>query len=403
MEQVAPRLANASKILTVLVVITTAINLKLDLLSNSGLTIEEYVGFGLAAVLLITSVVSSKERKIPTLSNSPTLEQQLAAMEETPTKSNSNTVPNQIENLQTKNIIESIIGAKSDVNAQQIHSAIGTLSSGKLGQDAKIMAEQLPAPHRHAEQMLDVPALMVKQNNTDRSNNVPLPALQTNVMVQQTTPDLPDLPDVVKIADTTEDKLPPMTDIDTLLNEIPIQVNSTPVPLPDLRERILHGHPRGPAPDRVGRHLVGRCTGTRPTTPLCHPVRSLPRGARGHQVRVPLRDPCHDRRSGSGPVALRPGRSNDPRSSHGGPVPRGGDCPSRPLDRSESGFHRECVVDPDPRRQHGRPHLANRVWAHDCGRVSNSMGVLVHTDDRTPAGPRPPGPGKLRAAESQVR
>ena len=63
-----------------------------------------------------------------------------------------------------------------------------------------------------------------------------MPALQTNVMIQQTTPDLPDLPDVVKIADTTEDKLPPMTDIDTLLNEIPIQVNSTPEPLPDLSE-----------------------------------------------------------------------------------------------------------------------------------------------------------------------
>ena len=157
-------------------------------------------------------------------------------MEETPTKSNTTDGSTQVENLQTKSIIESIIGDKADIKSQKIDSAIGTLSSGKLGQDAKIMAEQLPAPHRHAEQMLDVPALMVKQNNTDQSNNVPLPALQTNVMVEQTTPDLPDLPDVVKIADTTEDKLPPMTDIDTLLNEIPIQVNSTPEPLPDLSE-----------------------------------------------------------------------------------------------------------------------------------------------------------------------
>jgi len=93
MEQVAPRLANASKILTVLVAIGTAVNLKLDLLSNSGLSIEEYVGFGLTALLLIISIVSSKERKIPTLSDSPTLEQQLTAMEETPTKSNTSTIP----------------------------------------------------------------------------------------------------------------------------------------------------------------------------------------------------------------------------------------------------------------------------------------------------------------------
>ena len=236
MEQIAPRLANAGKILTALSIIVTATNLKLNLLKNPGFTIEEYVGLGLAAVFLIVSIISSKERKIPTFSDSPTLEEQLAAMEETPTKSNTTDGSTQVENLQTKSIIESIIGAKADINAQQIDSAIGTLSSGKLGQDAKIMAEQLPAPHRHAEQMLDVPALMVKQNNTDQSNNVPLPALQTNVMVEQTTPDLPDLPDVVKIADTTEDKLPPMTDIDTLLNEIPIQVNSTPEPLPDLSE-----------------------------------------------------------------------------------------------------------------------------------------------------------------------
>ena len=236
MEQVAPRLANASKILTVLVVITTAINLKLDLLSNSGLTIEEYVGFGLAAVLLITSIVSSKERKIPTLSNSPTLEQQLAAMEETPTKSNSNTVPNQIENLQTKNIIESIIGAKSDVNAQQIHSAIGTLSSGKLGQDAKMMAEQLPAPHRHADQVLDVPVLAVNQNVMPSSTNVPLPSGRVDAKIQQITPDLPELPDVLTIDDNAAHKLPSISDIDSLLNEIPVPNNPITESLPDLSE-----------------------------------------------------------------------------------------------------------------------------------------------------------------------
>ena len=236
MEQIAPRLANASKILTALSIIVTATNLKLNLLKNPGFTIEEYAGLGVAAVLLIISIISSKERKIPTFSDSPTLEEQLAAMEETPTKSNTTDGSTKAENLQTKGIIESIIGAKADINAQQIDSAIGTLSSGKLGQDAKIMAEQLPAPHRHAEQMLDVPVLRVKHNNTDPSNNVPLPALQTNVMVEQTIPDLPDLPDLVKNEDATEDKLPSMTDIDTLLNEIPVPKNPTNESLPDLSE-----------------------------------------------------------------------------------------------------------------------------------------------------------------------
>jgi len=236
MEQIAPRLANASKILTVLMVIGTAVNLKLDLLSNSGLTTEEYLGFGLAAVFLIISIISSKERKIPTLSDSPTLEEQLAAMEETPTKSNTTIIPNQIENRQTKNIIESIVGAKTDINAQQINSAIGTLSSGKLGQDAKMMAEQLPAPHRHADQVLDVPVLAVNQKIMDSSTNVPLPSGKVDADTQQITPDLPDLPDVVKIEDNSASKLPSISDIDSLLNEIPVPKNSITESLPDLSE-----------------------------------------------------------------------------------------------------------------------------------------------------------------------
>ena len=236
MEQIAPRLANAGKILSALSIIVTAINLKLDLLKNPGLTIEEYAGLGLAAVFLIISIISSKERKIPTLSDSPSLEEQLAAMEETPTKSNTSSVSNQVENLQTKNIIESIIGAKTDVNAQQIDSAIGTLSSGKLGQDAKMMAEQLPAPHRHAEQMLDVPVLEMNQKTMDSSNNVPLPSLETNVITEQVTPDLPELQDVAQIEDTTVDKLPSMTDIDALLNEIPVPKNPASESLPDLSD-----------------------------------------------------------------------------------------------------------------------------------------------------------------------
>ena len=234
MEQIAPRLANAGKILTALSIIVTATNLKLDLLKNPGLTIEEYVGLSLAAVFLIISVISSKERKIPTLSDSPTLEEQLAAMEETPTISKTSSVSTQVENLQTKTIIESIIGAKSDLKAQQLDSAIGTLSSGKIGQDAKIMAEQLPAPHRHAEQMLDVPVLGVKQKTIDSSNNVPLPSLQTTTIAEQVTPDLPNLPEVAQIEDTTMDKLPSVTDIDALLNEISVPKNPISDTIPNL-------------------------------------------------------------------------------------------------------------------------------------------------------------------------
>ena len=70
----------------------------------------------------------------------------------------------------------------------------------------------------------------------DSSNNVPLPSLETNVITEQATPDLPDLPNVAQIEDTTVDKLPSMTDIDALLNEIPVPKNPVSESLPDLSE-----------------------------------------------------------------------------------------------------------------------------------------------------------------------
>ncbi|MAH08554.1 MAG: hypothetical protein CL961_02665, partial [Euryarchaeota archaeon] len=85
-------------------------------------------------------------------------------------------------------------------------------------------------------QMLDVPDLETNQKTMDSSINVPLPSLETNVVIEQATPDLPDLPDVAQIEDTTVDKLPSMTDIDALLNDIPVPKNPASESLPDLSE-----------------------------------------------------------------------------------------------------------------------------------------------------------------------
>ena len=99
-----------------------------------------------------------------------------------------------------------------------------------------MMAEQLPAPHRHADQVLDVPVLAVNQNVMPSSTNVPLPSGRVDAKIQQITPDLPDLPDVLTIDDNAAHKLPSISDIDSLLSEIPVPNNPITEPLPDLSE-----------------------------------------------------------------------------------------------------------------------------------------------------------------------
>ena len=47
MEQRAPKLASADKILGSLMIIATAVNFKIDILENSGLSIEEYISLTL--------------------------------------------------------------------------------------------------------------------------------------------------------------------------------------------------------------------------------------------------------------------------------------------------------------------------------------------------------------------
>ena len=84
MEQRAPRLASAGKILGTLLIIATAINLKLDLLEKPGLSLEEYITISVAFVLFLIAFFASKEREIVELTNNMSLEEQFAQLESTP-------------------------------------------------------------------------------------------------------------------------------------------------------------------------------------------------------------------------------------------------------------------------------------------------------------------------------
>ena len=159
MEQRAPRLASAGRILGTLFIVATAVNLKIDLLDRPGISIEEYTAISVGIILFIIAFFASKERVIIELTNNMSLEEQLAQLESTPTKSSVAIKSYQVQSSQTQGIIDSILGGKAEVNEEQINQAIGTLSKGNFGQAAQSMAEQLPAPHKHAEGVVESPQL----------------------------------------------------------------------------------------------------------------------------------------------------------------------------------------------------------------------------------------------------
>ena len=61
MEQRAPRLASAGKILGTLIIIATAINLKLDLLEKPGLSLEEYITISVAFIAVSYTNIRAHE------------------------------------------------------------------------------------------------------------------------------------------------------------------------------------------------------------------------------------------------------------------------------------------------------------------------------------------------------
>ena len=216
MEQRAPRLASAGKILGSLLVIATAVNLKLDLLEKPGFSLEEYITISIAFGLFLIAFFASKEREIVELTNNMSLEEQFAHLESTPTKSSGVIGSYQVQSSQTQGIIDSILGEKAEVNEQQVSQAIGTLSTGDFGQAAQSMAEQLPAPHKHAEGVVESPQLTTTEVEIPVRENVPLPTqIAPNNTPREDIPELPNLEFAVKDEEVNAENrnLPDLSDL----------------------------------------------------------------------------------------------------------------------------------------------------------------------------------------------
>ena len=217
MEQRAPRLASAGRILGSLAVVASAVNLKLDLLDSAGLSLEEYLGLSTAVALFIMAYFASKERKVIELTDNLSLEEQFEALESIPTKSGTDVSSvAQPQSSHTKNIIDSIIGANKEIDELQVSNAIGALSTGEFGQAAQQIAEQLPAPHKESDNVVQSSTKTTIDHDLESKSNIPLPSnpiadepiiAEIPVLPEvDTSPSLPDLTDLFE-DETADDKV----------------------------------------------------------------------------------------------------------------------------------------------------------------------------------------------------
>ena len=175
MEQRAPRVASAGKIFGTLVILACIVNVNIDALGFSGLSVEEYVGLSISLVCYITAYFASRERQIIGLNSNLSLEAQLELLESTPTKSSEHKSAPIPQSNHTQSIIDSIIGEQNLVDESTIDQAIDTLSSGVFGETAQSIAEDLPAPHRNATVVTPAPS------PKSAEPNVPLPQIASSL------------------------------------------------------------------------------------------------------------------------------------------------------------------------------------------------------------------------------
>ena len=179
MEQRAPRVASAGKISGTLLITAAIINLNVDFLGSSGITIEELSALSLSIVCYIVAYIASRERQVVELNSNLSLEQQLYLLETTPTKAGNTKSATSYQSSQTKSIIDSIIGSQDVVDEGTIGQAITTLSLGNFGEAAQSIAAASPAPHSNAAVVMAVSKL------SKAESNVPLPDEQREINKEQ--------------------------------------------------------------------------------------------------------------------------------------------------------------------------------------------------------------------------
>lgn len=195
MEAKAPRVAIAGKVGGVLLLLISAVSWKMLPEPYASHELFYLAMVSLIAISIISFIISfwaSRERKIPQLNENPSVEQQFADLESSPTVVRSVSTSTdefglETVNTQTKSIIDSVIGTQYEPSTKEVSAAIDSLSKGDIGTFSAAEASSNPAPHRNATQVLETVLLEPKDTQEQRKkiDNIPLPNKSTS-----STPDL---------------------------------------------------------------------------------------------------------------------------------------------------------------------------------------------------------------------
>lgn len=244
MEQKAPRLSTASLVAGSICVTFAALNASVNLVLESGLSIEEYSALAAAGLCFVTSYLASRERPIPELVNQPSIQEQYDAMESTPTPYRaSGSMPTQQSNhdlsASPSSDLTSILAMEPAVvvpAAQpvlqpytepepiDVSAALDSLSTGEFGAVAAEMASENPAPHTATSQnrpFTQSVGSLASSHERPTIANVPLPSASPSP--------------VESLPETTTAMVPSMPDLSDLLGSTPEPVVESLTPaMPDL-------------------------------------------------------------------------------------------------------------------------------------------------------------------------
>lgn len=261
MEQKAPRLSTASLVAGSIFVTFAILNSSVNLVLESGLSIEEYSALAAAGLCFITSYLASRERPIPELVNQPSIQEQYDAMESTPTPYRASaSMPAQQSNhdlsASPRSDLTSILAMEPTVVAAMaqpvlqphvapepidVSAALDSLSTGEFGAVAAEMASENPAPHTATSQnrpFTQSVGSLASSHERPTIANVPLPSASPSP--------------VESLLETTTATVPSMPDLADLLGSTPEQVVESPAPaMPDVPNSGDASSPPAPQMDML--------------------------------------------------------------------------------------------------------------------------------------------------------
>ena len=279
MEQKAPRLSTASLVAGSICVTFAALNASVNLVLESGLSIEEYSALAAAGLCFVTSYLASRERPIPELINQPSIQEQYDAMESTPTPYRaSGSMPTQqsnhdlsaspssdltsilaMEPAAVAPVAQPVLQPYTEPESIDVSAALDSLSTGEFGAVAAEMASENPAPHTATSQnrpFTQAVGSLASSHERPTIANVPLPSASPSPVESHpettiaTVPSMPDLSDLLGSTPepVVESLTPAMPDLPNVSNAASPQAPPIAM-LPSLPELPEVGVPTPDLPD----------------------------------------------------------------------------------------------------------------------------------------------------------